>query len=101
MSEDNQQWFEAGPSASAAEAQALRDFRSLLLPSPTTWAWSNLTFIDPAGRPSEIDVILLHRNGLFLPLGYFLLLKLITQGRQGFRSTSKASREPDAPRTST
>lgn len=39
--------------------------------------------------------------GLFLPLGYFLLLKLITQGRQGFRSTSKASREPDAPRTST
>ena len=66
VSDQQAQWFEAGPSASPAEAQALRDFRSLLLPSPTTWAWSNLTFIDPSGRPSEIDVILLHRNGLFL-----------------------------------
>lgn len=66
MSDQQAQWFEAGPSASPAEAQALRDFRSLLLPSLMMWAWSNLTFIDPSGRPSEIDVILLHRNGLFL-----------------------------------
>jgi hypothetical protein len=48
-----------------AEAQALQTLRELLPDSPVTHAWANVTFRDRDGRASEIDVILLHRNGLF------------------------------------
>lgn len=87
MSDNSQQWIEAGPAASPAEAQALRDFRGLLLPSPTTWAWSNLMFLDPTGRPSEVDVVLLHRNGLYL-LEFKGLHGTIDGNQQEWRLTS-------------
>ena len=59
-------WYQLGDPVTAAEAAALDRLRALLPDSPTTAVWSNVTFRDGNGRASEIDVILLHRNGLYV-----------------------------------
>ena len=66
MDAKSDQWISMGPSASTQEEQALAMLRSLLNDHPTTWAWSNLSFISPDERVSEVDVILLHRTGLYV-----------------------------------
>ena len=66
MDAKSEQWIVMGPSASPQEEQALAAVRSLLNDHPTTWAWANLSFVSPDQRVSEVDVILLHRTGLYL-----------------------------------
>lgn len=66
MDPKSDQWITMGPSASPQEEQALRTVRSLLNDHPTTWAWANLSFVSPDQRGSEVDVILLHRTGLYV-----------------------------------
>lgn len=66
MAVQDYRWHQLGEPATPDEAQALLSLRNLLPDAPTTHAWVNVTFRDRDGRASEIDVILLHRNGLFL-----------------------------------
>ncbi len=70
MAVNDQRWHQLGDPVTAAEAQGLQALRDLLPDSPLTHAWTNVTFRDREGRASEIDVILLHHNGL-----HFLELK--------------------------
>lgn len=64
MRADSPQWQDVGAPATPAEAEALLALKSLLTDSPTTWAWSNLSFIDTHGRTAEVDLVLLTRAGL-------------------------------------
>lgn len=66
MQADSPRWHPGGPAATPAEQHALDQLRALLPEAPTTFAWPNVTFIDEQGRLSEVDVVLLHRSGLFL-----------------------------------
>lgn len=66
MAVSNQLWDQLGDPASDAEAAALATLRELLPDSPLTHVWANVTFRDREGRASEIDVILLHHNGLYV-----------------------------------
>lgn len=66
MAVGNQRWHQLGDPASDAEAAALSTLRELLPDSPLTHVWANVTFRDRDGRASEIDVILLHHNGLHI-----------------------------------
>ena len=70
MAVNDQRWHQLGDPVTTAEAHALQTLRDLLPDSPLTHAWANVTFRDREGRASEIDVILLHHNGL-----HFLELK--------------------------
>ena len=66
MDDSSRKWIAMGEPAGEHEAAALRVVKGLLEDSPTTWAWSDLTFRDRFGVPSEVDIILINRNGLFL-----------------------------------
>ncbi|MGB8021774.1 MAG: NERD domain-containing protein, partial [Candidatus Nanopelagicales bacterium] len=66
MAVNDQRWHQLGDPATDAEAAALATLRDLLPDSALTHAWANVTFRDREGRASEIDVILLHSNGLYL-----------------------------------
>lgn len=65
MDAKSSQWIVMGP-ASTPEQIALDEMRKLLNDSPTTWAWTNLSFVAPRQGVSEVDVILLHRTGLYV-----------------------------------
>jgi serine/threonine protein kinase len=64
--EDSPRWQDVGPPATPAEAEALRALKALLPDAPTTYAWSNVSFIDTSGRTAEVDLILVTRAGLFV-----------------------------------
>ena len=66
MDENSKQWITMGAPATDDEKRALSDVRKLLADVNTTWAWANLTFVAHDGQSSEVDVILLNHNGLFL-----------------------------------
>ena len=66
MRADSPQWLEVGQPATPAEAEALLAVKALLPDAPTSWAWSNLAFVDVNGRTAETDVLLLTRTGLVL-----------------------------------
>ena len=66
MAVSDTRWHQLGDPVTDAEAAALATLRDLLPDSPTTTVWSNVTFRDSSGRAIEIDVILLHRNGLYV-----------------------------------
>lgn len=59
-------WTEVEPSAHAHEREAL-DFVRRRLPNSDPWrAWSNFTFVDSSGRPSEVDLLVVAPTGIFL-----------------------------------
>lgn len=59
-------WTEIEPSGHAHERDAL-DFVRRRLPDSDPWrAWSNFTFIDSSGRPSEVDLLVVAPSGIFL-----------------------------------
>jgi hypothetical protein len=66
MRADSPQWMEVGQPATPAEAEALLAVKALLPDAPTSWAWSNLSFVDVSGRTAETDVLPLTRTGLVL-----------------------------------
>ena len=59
-------WTEVDPSQFAHEREAL-DFVRRRLPNREPWrAWSNFTFIDSGGRPSEVDLLIVAPRGIVL-----------------------------------
>lgn len=66
MERDSGQWHEMGEPATPAEKEALERVRSMLPDDQVTYAWSNVSLIDPSGRVDEIDLVLLCRQGLYL-----------------------------------
>ena len=65
MTVPGSRWQVFGDAASPDEQAALNALRKILPDSPTTHAWTNVTFRDRTGRAGEFDVILLHANGLY------------------------------------
>lgn len=59
-------WTEVEPSQFPHEREAL-DFVRRRLPDREPWrAWSNFTFVDRTGRPSEVDLLVVAPRGLVL-----------------------------------
>ena len=91
MKADSKQWIQMGPAATDDEQRALNLLRDVLPDAPTSWAWSNVTFIDGSGRMAEVDAIVLNQSGL-----YVFELKgwrgSITGGQQRWNVTSEHSR---------
>lgn len=59
-------WTEIEPSQFAHEREAL-DFVRRRLPNNEPWrAWSNFTFVDANGRPSEVDLLVVAPSGIYL-----------------------------------
>jgi serine/threonine protein kinase len=59
-------WTEVEPSPHAHEREAL-DFVRRRLPNSDPWrAWSNFTFVDSTGRPSEVDLLVVGPSGVYL-----------------------------------
>jgi serine/threonine protein kinase len=59
-------WTEVEPSPHPHEREAL-DFVRRRLPNADPWrAWSNFTFVDSSGRPSEVDLLVLAPSGVYL-----------------------------------
>ena len=59
-------WTEVEPSQFAHEREAL-DFVRRRFPDREPWrAWSNFTFVDEQGRPSEVDLLVVAPRGVFL-----------------------------------
>jgi serine/threonine protein kinase len=59
-------WIEVEPSQFAHEREALDQVRRALPDSDPWFAWSNVTFIDTNGRPSEVDLLVVAPRGVFL-----------------------------------
>jgi hypothetical protein len=59
-------WRPVGPFASDKEREALECVRELLPDDPLCWAWSNVSIPDDRREPTEIDLLLLNGNGLFV-----------------------------------
>ena len=66
MTVKDAQWRVMGEPAQKHEAAALDALRRLLPDSPTTHAWTNVLSRTRDGRADEIDVLLLHHNGLYV-----------------------------------
>ena len=66
MTVKDAQWRVMGEPAQKHEAAALDALRRLLPDSPTTHAWTNVLSRTRDGRADEIDVLLLHHNGLYI-----------------------------------
>ena len=59
-------WTEVEPSLHAHEREAL-DFVRRRLPNNEPWrAWSNFTFVNSSGRPSEVDLLVVAPSGIYL-----------------------------------
>jgi hypothetical protein len=59
-------WTEVEPSLHAHEREAL-DFVRRRLPNNEPWrAWSDFTFVDSSGRPSEVDLLVVAPSGIYL-----------------------------------